>query len=151
MVSLAGWGPGVGDLGGGAGGDIGGEESPMQPVTDQAIEPEAPETPETDADEMPNFEAGTTPEPEEPEAEEPEETEESVEPAVKEDKDITDPKKADYDTTTQDLREPPKEKGAQKPKGKGKKLEGFESGGTADLGVKSAPALKPVKTGENRI
>jgi hypothetical protein len=123
-----------------------GEQNGMQPVTDQGIEPESPEAPEAIADEMPNFEAGNTPEPEE----QPEEEIEGEEKIV-EDKDITDPKKSDYDTTKQDHREPPKEKGAQKPKGKGKELEGFDSNGKVDVSVKDAGNLKPVKAGENRI
>jgi hypothetical protein len=125
-----------------------GEENAMQPVTEPGIEPEVPETSEIDTDEMPDFEAGNTPEPEEPE--ETEEVEEGDE-KIQEDKDITDPKKSDYDTTTQDHREPPKEKGAQKPHGKGKKIEGFEGPGKVDVSTKSAPGLKPVKSGENRI
>jgi hypothetical protein len=129
--------------------DIGdtGEENAMQPVTEPGIEPEV-ETPEDNTDEMPDFEGDTTPEPEEPE--EPEEEIEGEEKIV-EDKDITDPKKSGYDTTKQDHREPPKEKGAQKPKGKGKELEGFDSNGKVDVSVKDAGNLKPVKAGENRI
>ena len=128
------------------GGEFGGAGEPneMQPVTDQGIEPEA-EGPEAVADEMPNFEADNTPEPEEPE----EEIE--GEEKIVEDKDITDPKKSDYDTTKQDHRDLPKEKGAQKPKGKGKELEGFDSNGKVDVSVKDAAGLKPVKAGENRI
>ena len=140
---------GVGAIGGDemggdeiGGDEMGGEPNAMQPVTDQGIEPEAPEAPEAIADEMPDFEAGGTPEPEE---------EIEGEEKIVEDKDITDPKKSDYDTTKQDHREPPKEKGAQKPKGKGKELEGFDSNGKVDVSVKDAGDLKPVKAGENRI
>jgi hypothetical protein len=135
-----------GDEGNEVGGEFGGAGEPneMQPVTDQGIEPEA-EGPEAVADEMPNFEADNTPEPEEPE----EEIE--GEEKIVEDKDITDPKKSDYDTTKQDHRDLPKEKGAQKPKGKGKELEGFDSNGKVDVSVKDAAGLKPVKAGENRI
>jgi hypothetical protein len=136
------------EIGGMSGVDLGGEDegSEMKPVTEPAIDIE-PEAPETDTDEMPNFETGETPEPEEPEETEEVEGEEKIQ----EDKDITDPKKSDYDTTKQDHREPPKEKGAQKPHGKGKKIEGFEDGGDVDVSTKSAPDLKPVKSGENRI
>jgi hypothetical protein len=132
------------DIDSGIGGETG--ETSMQPVTEPAIDSE-PESPETDTDEMPDFETGETPEPEEPEETEEVEGEEKIQ----EDKDITDPKKSDYDTTKQDHREPPKEKGAQKPHGKGKKIEGFEDGGDVDVSTKSAPGLKPVKSGENRI
>jgi hypothetical protein len=133
--------PGIGEINDADDDD---EENTMQPVTEPGIEPEI-EAPEDTADEMPNFEADTTPEPEETE-----EVEEGDE-KIQEDKDITDPKKSDYDTTKQDHREPPKEKGAQKPHGKGKKLEGFEDGGGVDVSTKSAPALKSVQSGENRI
>jgi hypothetical protein len=124
------------------------EIEPMKPVTEPAIGAEEPEPLETDADEMPNFEAGNAPE-EEPEEES--EPELEGEEKIQEDKDITDPKKADYNTTEQDLRQSPKEKGAQKPKG-GKELEGFDkTPADVDVSTKSAANLKPVKAGENRI
>jgi hypothetical protein len=137
----------------GAIGDTIGDET-MKPVTDVVVEPEASET-EINTDSVPNFEV--TPEPvqepepgQEEEEEEVEEVEEEAVDKIQEDKDVTDPKKTDYNTTTQDYRESPKEKGVQKPK-TGKSLEGFESGDIADLGVKSAPDLKSVKPGKNRI
>ena len=124
----------------------GAEEPPtdMQPVIEPAI---VADEPEGETDEMPDFEGGKTPEPEEKgEGEEVEEEEQ-----IQEDKDITDPKSKDYDTTKQDHRESPKEKGAQKP-GKGKEIEGFgKTPGKVDVSTKSAPELKPVKVGKNRI
>lgn len=120
--------------------DVDDGDNKMQPVIEPAIE--APNDMDESDDEMPNFEDGESDEFGE---------EEEEESKIQEDKDITDPKKSDYNTTSQDHRESPKESGAQKPVGKGKKLEGFDSNGKVDVNVKSAGELKPVKTGENII
>jgi hypothetical protein len=122
----------------------------MQPVTD--IEPQVDAAPEQDGipgDEMPDFGGDEGEEGEEGEEEE----EESAEKMVGEDKDVTDPKSKEYDTTTQDHREGPKEKGAQKPN-KGKDIEGFgskNSVGKVDTSAAPDTKLKPAKPGENRI
>jgi len=146
------------------GDDFGGEEGGMQPVTD--IDDEVGEVPapgeEPGAEAMPDFEGpDATPEgpeppaaPVPPEGGEDEEVEEDAPPVATEDKDMTDPSKAAYDTTTDDHRKSPENsKTSAKPpkKNDGKNLDGFSTTPEkGKMGDKATADLKPVKPGKNR-